>query len=114
MAEPKFELHLAGLPAPAWPFLLRGCLRANAIASVLTAELSLPLLAPPPELPTPTGSVVFCSDDTPHVPNEKLGEAAVVGIVDRLTRLFREVFPGKTRPSAPLKHFLSPRQCPAW
>ncbi|VCW98451.1 unnamed protein product, partial [Gulo gulo] len=33
------------------------------------------------------------SDDTPHVPNERLGETAVLGIVERLTRLIREVFP---------------------
>uniref|UniRef100_A0A667GLZ1 Sphingomyelin phosphodiesterase acid like 3B n=1 Tax=Lynx canadensis TaxID=61383 RepID=A0A667GLZ1_LYNCA len=38
--------------------------------------------------------ILWTGDDTPHVPNERLGEAAVLGIVDRLTRLIREVFPG--------------------
>lgn len=41
-------------------------------------------------------SLVFYRDDTPHVPNEQLGEAAVVAIVERLTNLIREVFPGRT------------------
>lgn len=43
-----------------------------------------------------TVSLVFYRDDTPHVPNEQLGEAAVVAIVERLTNLIREVFPGRT------------------
>uniref|UniRef100_A0A8C8X1B9 Sphingomyelin phosphodiesterase acid like 3B n=1 Tax=Panthera leo TaxID=9689 RepID=A0A8C8X1B9_PANLE len=38
--------------------------------------------------------ILWTGDDTPHVPNERLGEAAVLAIVDRLTRLIREVFPG--------------------
>uniref|UniRef100_A0A8I3NHK5 Sphingomyelin phosphodiesterase acid like 3B n=1 Tax=Canis lupus familiaris TaxID=9615 RepID=A0A8I3NHK5_CANLF len=38
--------------------------------------------------------ILWTGDDTPHVPNERLGEAAVLGIVGRLTRLIREVFPG--------------------
>ncbi|XP_004741629.2 acid sphingomyelinase-like phosphodiesterase 3b [Mustela putorius furo] len=37
--------------------------------------------------------ILWTGDDTPHVPNERLGEAAVLGIVERLTRLIREVFP---------------------
>lgn len=45
--------------------------------------------------------VVFCSDDTPHVPDEKLGEAAVLEIVERLTSLIREAFPGEALPSVP-------------
>lgn len=53
--------------------------------------------------------MVFSSDDTPHVPNERLGEAAVLAIVDRLTRLIREVFPGKTLSLVPLKQFLKPQ-----
>lgn len=43
-----------------------------------------------------TVSLVFYRDDTPHVPNEQLGEAAVVAIVERLTNLIREAFPGRT------------------
>lgn len=39
--------------------------------------------------------VVFCSDDTPHVADERLGEEAVLAIVERLTKLIREVFPGE-------------------
>uniref|UniRef100_A0A3Q2H9K1 Sphingomyelin phosphodiesterase acid like 3B n=1 Tax=Equus caballus TaxID=9796 RepID=A0A3Q2H9K1_HORSE len=38
--------------------------------------------------------ILWTGDDTPHVPNEKLGEAAVLEIVERLTKLIREVFPG--------------------
>uniref|UniRef100_A0A9L0T0B4 Sphingomyelin phosphodiesterase acid like 3B n=1 Tax=Equus caballus TaxID=9796 RepID=A0A9L0T0B4_HORSE len=37
--------------------------------------------------------ILWTGDDTPHVPNEKLGEAAVLEIVERLTKLIREVFP---------------------
>ena len=45
--------------------------------------------------PAPTVSLMFYRDDTPHVPNEKLGEAAVLAIVERLTNLVKEVFPGR-------------------
>ncbi|VTJ55006.1 Hypothetical predicted protein [Marmota monax] len=38
--------------------------------------------------------ILWTGDDTPHVPNERLGEAAVLEIVERLTSLLREVFPG--------------------
>uniref|UniRef100_A0A8C8ZL43 Sphingomyelin phosphodiesterase acid like 3B n=1 Tax=Prolemur simus TaxID=1328070 RepID=A0A8C8ZL43_PROSS len=38
--------------------------------------------------------ILWTGDDTPHVPNERLGEAAVLEIVGRLTKLIREVFPG--------------------
>ncbi|XP_006862287.1 PREDICTED: acid sphingomyelinase-like phosphodiesterase 3b [Chrysochloris asiatica] len=37
--------------------------------------------------------ILWTGDDTPHVPNEMLGEEAVLGIVERLTKLIREVFP---------------------
>uniref|UniRef100_A0A8C5NZH4 Acid sphingomyelinase-like phosphodiesterase 3b n=1 Tax=Jaculus jaculus TaxID=51337 RepID=A0A8C5NZH4_JACJA len=37
--------------------------------------------------------ILWTGDDTPHVPNERLGEAAVLEIVERLTNLIREVFP---------------------
>ncbi|XP_023421441.1 acid sphingomyelinase-like phosphodiesterase 3b isoform X3 [Cavia porcellus] len=38
--------------------------------------------------------IFWTGDDTPHVPDEKLGEAAVLEIVERLTSLIREAFPG--------------------
>uniref|UniRef100_A0A2K6S0X8 Sphingomyelin phosphodiesterase acid like 3B n=1 Tax=Saimiri boliviensis boliviensis TaxID=39432 RepID=A0A2K6S0X8_SAIBB len=38
--------------------------------------------------------ILWTGDDTPHVPDEKLGEATVLEIVERLTKLIREVFPG--------------------
>uniref|UniRef100_A0A8C3WBW3 Sphingomyelin phosphodiesterase acid like 3B n=1 Tax=Catagonus wagneri TaxID=51154 RepID=A0A8C3WBW3_9CETA len=38
--------------------------------------------------------ILWTGDDTPHVPDEKLGEAAVLQIVERLSKLIREVFPG--------------------
>lgn len=34
-------------------------------------------------------------DETPHVPNEYLGEEAVVSIIGNLTQLIKEVFPSK-------------------
>ncbi|KAM4871807.1 acid sphingomyelinase-like phosphodiesterase 3b [Thomomys bottae] len=37
--------------------------------------------------------ILWTGDDTPHVPNESLGEEAVLEIVRRLTTLIREVFP---------------------
>uniref|UniRef100_A0A8C6F8A1 Acid sphingomyelinase-like phosphodiesterase 3b n=1 Tax=Monodon monoceros TaxID=40151 RepID=A0A8C6F8A1_MONMO len=37
--------------------------------------------------------ILWTGDDTPHVPNENLGEAAVLQIVESLTELFREAFP---------------------
>ena len=46
---------------------------------------------------------MFCSDDTPHVPNERLSEVAVLKIVKQLTQLIREAFPGKTVPWVPIK-----------
>uniref|UniRef100_A0A8D1M7F6 Sphingomyelin phosphodiesterase acid like 3B n=1 Tax=Sus scrofa TaxID=9823 RepID=A0A8D1M7F6_PIG len=38
--------------------------------------------------------ILWTGDDTPHVPDEKLGEAAVLQIMERLSKLIREVFPG--------------------
>ncbi|XP_031818331.1 acid sphingomyelinase-like phosphodiesterase 3b [Sarcophilus harrisii] len=43
-------------------------------------------------LPSPD-FILWTGDDTPHVPNEKLGEEAVLKIVKRLTELIRLVFP---------------------
>lgn len=34
-------------------------------------------------------------DDTPHVPNEDLGESAVLDIIGNLTEIIMQVFPGK-------------------
>ena len=59
-------------------------------------EPSLLSLAPLPEL------LVFCSDDTPHVPNERLSEVAVLQIVKQLTQLIREAFPGKIASWVPI------------
>lgn len=39
--------------------------------------------------------VVGFRDDTPHVPNEQLGEKAVLDIVKWITDLIIEVFPSK-------------------
>uniref|UniRef100_A0A4W2HIB6 Sphingomyelin phosphodiesterase acid like 3B n=1 Tax=Bos indicus x Bos taurus TaxID=30522 RepID=A0A4W2HIB6_BOBOX len=38
--------------------------------------------------------ILWTGDDTPHVPNERLSEAAVLQIVKQLTQLIREAFPG--------------------
>lgn len=40
-----------------------------------------------------------CRDDTPHVPNEDLGERAVLDIVGNLTQIIDQVFPGKCEPT---------------
>ncbi|KAB0393356.1 hypothetical protein E2I00_012048, partial [Balaenoptera physalus] len=37
--------------------------------------------------------IFWTGDDTPHVPNENLGEAAVLQIVENLTELIRKAFP---------------------
>ncbi|XP_061216679.1 acid sphingomyelinase-like phosphodiesterase 3b [Neopsephotus bourkii] len=37
--------------------------------------------------------VLWTGDDTPHVPNEKLGEEKVLHIIENLTSLIRETFP---------------------
>lgn len=37
----------------------------------------------------------FLSDDTPHVPNEDLGEQAVLTIISNLTYIIHQVFPCK-------------------
>ena len=58
-------------------------------------EPALLFLVPLPE------PLVFCSDDTPHVPDERLSEAAVLRIVKQLTQLIREAFPGKIVPWVP-------------
>ncbi|KAM6910522.1 acid sphingomyelinase-like phosphodiesterase 3b [Xenentodon cancila] len=37
--------------------------------------------------------IVWTGDDTPHVPNENLGEEAVINIISNLTQIITEVFP---------------------
>lgn len=41
----------------------------------------------------------FDRDDTPHVPNEDLGERAVLDIIGNLTQIINQVFPGKCEPA---------------
>ncbi|XP_044290900.1 acid sphingomyelinase-like phosphodiesterase 3b isoform X2 [Varanus komodoensis] len=43
-------------------------------------------------LPNPD-FILWTGDDTPHVPNEKLGEEAVLEIIEKLTNLIKRVFP---------------------
>lgn len=38
--------------------------------------------------------LLFSRDDTPHVPDEKLGDETVLEIIKKLTNLIRHVFPG--------------------
>lgn len=42
-------------------------------------------------------------DDTPHVPNEDLGEEKVINIIGNLTQIITEVFPRKTSLGAYIK-----------
>nr|KAF6380400.1 sphingomyelin phosphodiesterase acid like 3B [Myotis myotis] len=58
--------------------------------------------------------IFWTGDDTPHVPNERLGEAAVLKIVGRLTNLIREVFPDTKVYAALGNHDFHPKsQLPA-
>ncbi|XP_023410059.2 acid sphingomyelinase-like phosphodiesterase 3b isoform X1 [Loxodonta africana] len=58
--------------------------------------------------------ILWTGDDTPHVPNEKLGEEAVLKIVERLTNLIREVFPDTKVYAALGNHDFHPKhQLPA-
>ncbi|XP_036304261.1 acid sphingomyelinase-like phosphodiesterase 3b [Pipistrellus kuhlii] len=58
--------------------------------------------------------IFWTGDDTPHVPNERLGEAKVLEIVERLTKLIREVFPDTKVYSAMGNHDFHPKhQLPA-
>uniref|UniRef100_A0A2K6GMC9 Acid sphingomyelinase-like phosphodiesterase n=1 Tax=Propithecus coquereli TaxID=379532 RepID=A0A2K6GMC9_PROCO len=58
--------------------------------------------------------ILWTGDDTPHVPNERLGEAAVLEIVGRLTKLIREVFPDTKVYAALGNHDFHPKnQLPA-
>ncbi|XP_008573791.1 PREDICTED: acid sphingomyelinase-like phosphodiesterase 3b [Galeopterus variegatus] len=58
--------------------------------------------------------ILWTGDDTPHVPDERLGEAAVLEIVERLTKLIREVFPDTKVYAALGNHDFHPKnQLPA-
>uniref|UniRef100_A0A8C3WKI7 Acid sphingomyelinase-like phosphodiesterase n=1 Tax=Catagonus wagneri TaxID=51154 RepID=A0A8C3WKI7_9CETA len=58
--------------------------------------------------------ILWTGDDTPHVPDEKLGEAAVLQIVERLSKLIREVFPDTKVYAALGNHDFHPKhQLPA-
>ncbi|XP_066573829.1 acid sphingomyelinase-like phosphodiesterase 3b isoform X2 [Amia ocellicauda] len=58
--------------------------------------------------------IVWTGDDTPHVPNEQLGEEAVLAIVANLTNIIQQVFPGTKVFSALGNHDYHPKsQLPA-
>lgn len=58
--------------------------------------------------------IVWTGDDTPHVPNEDLGEEAVLHIVGNLTHIINEVFPSTKVYSALGNHDYHPKnQLPA-
>ncbi|KAM5322050.1 acid sphingomyelinase-like phosphodiesterase 3b [Glossophaga mutica] len=58
--------------------------------------------------------ILWTGDDTPHVPNERLGEEAVLDIVEHLTKLIREVFPDTQVYAALGNHDFHPKnQLPA-
>ncbi|CAJ1062700.1 acid sphingomyelinase-like phosphodiesterase 3b [Xyrichtys novacula] len=58
--------------------------------------------------------IVWTGDDTPHIPNEDLGEEAVLGIIRNLTQLLKQVFPNTKVYSALGNHDYHPKsQLPA-
>ncbi|XP_062395282.1 acid sphingomyelinase-like phosphodiesterase 3b [Sardina pilchardus] len=58
--------------------------------------------------------ILWTGDDTPHVPNEQLGEEAVINIIGNLTQLIKEVFPTTKVYSALGNHDYHPKsQLPA-
>ncbi|KAM9353648.1 acid sphingomyelinase-like phosphodiesterase 3b [Symphorus nematophorus] len=58
--------------------------------------------------------IVWTGDDTPHVPNENLGEEAVLHIIRNLTHILNEAFPNTTVYSALGNHDYHPKsQLPA-
>ncbi|KAM3933426.1 acid sphingomyelinase-like phosphodiesterase 3b [Leptodactylus fuscus] len=59
-------------------------------------------------LPNPD-FILWTGDDTPHVPNEKLGEDAVLDIVAQLTTLILQVFPNTKVYSAFGNHDFHPK-----
>ncbi|XP_014804684.1 PREDICTED: acid sphingomyelinase-like phosphodiesterase 3b isoform X2 [Calidris pugnax] len=56
------------------------CLLASAVSAMRS-------LLPQPDF------ILWTGDDTPHVPNEKLGEEKVLHIIEKLTSLIKETFP---------------------
>lgn len=44
---------------------------------------------------SPQNFALLLRDDTPHVPNEDLGEEAVLSIISNLTHIIKQVFPCK-------------------
>uniref|UniRef100_A0A7N8X3G8 Sphingomyelin phosphodiesterase acid like 3B n=1 Tax=Mastacembelus armatus TaxID=205130 RepID=A0A7N8X3G8_9TELE len=64
-------------------------------------------------LPNPD-FIVWTGDDTPHVPNEDLGEEAVLHIISNLTQIIKQVFPNTKVYSALGNHDYHPKsQLPA-
>ncbi|XP_003977159.1 acid sphingomyelinase-like phosphodiesterase 3b isoform X2 [Takifugu rubripes] len=58
--------------------------------------------------------IIWTGDDTPHVPNEDLGEEAVLSIISNLTHIIRQVFPYTKVYSALGNHDYHPKsQLPA-
>lgn len=58
--------------------------------------------------------IVWTGDDTPHVPNEQLGEEAVLGIINNLTYIIKLLFPNTKVYSALGNHDFHPKnQLPA-
>ncbi|XP_037532773.1 acid sphingomyelinase-like phosphodiesterase 3b [Nematolebias whitei] len=53
--------------------------------------------------------IVWTGDDTPHVPNEDLGEEAVINIISNLTNIITEVFPSTKVYSALGNHDYHPK-----
>ncbi|KAM6239682.1 acid sphingomyelinase-like phosphodiesterase 3b [Porphyrio hochstetteri] len=53
--------------------------------------------------------VLWTGDDTPHVPNEKLGEEKVLHIIENLTSLISETFPGTKVYAAMGNHDFHPK-----
>ncbi|XP_059724824.1 acid sphingomyelinase-like phosphodiesterase 3b isoform X1 [Haemorhous mexicanus] len=53
--------------------------------------------------------VLWTGDDTPHVPNEQLGEEKVLHIIANLTSLIRETFPGTKVYAAMGNHDFHPK-----
>ncbi|KFP23455.1 Acid sphingomyelinase-like phosphodiesterase 3b, partial [Colius striatus] len=53
--------------------------------------------------------LVFSRDDTPHVPNEQLGEEQVLHIIGNLTSLIKETFPGTKVYAAMGNHDFHPK-----
>ncbi|NXX80832.1 ASM3B phosphodiesterase, partial [Urocolius indicus] len=53
--------------------------------------------------------VLWTGDDTPHVPNEQLGEEKVLHIIENLTSLIKETFPGTKVYAAMGNHDFHPK-----